>query len=94
MSKIHHLSYRCEKNFEASDAELERRQFSEIILIISFPNQVLNTQILQKYKIIVLDQGPSEGLGMQIIKTDMIMINLKPVIAVECTDASAINLKF
>lgn len=24
MSKIHHLSYRCEKTFEASDTELEK----------------------------------------------------------------------
>ena len=25
MSKIHHLSYRCEKTFEASDTELEKK---------------------------------------------------------------------
>ena len=58
MSKIHHLSYRCEKTFEASDTELEKKTESSegfhffllllffcLLLIISFPNQVMNTDI-------------------------------------------------
>lgn len=70
--KIHHLSYRCgKKDFEASDTELERRQeFSECFLIISFPNQVMNTEILWKLiKKNSRPRPPSEVLGMQIIKT-------------------------
>lgn len=72
MSKIHHLIYRCEKNFEASDTELEKKtESSEIFFfivffflfwIISFPNQVMNTEILWKYynKIIAVDQAPPQ----------------------------------
>lgn len=77
VSKIHHLSYRCEKTLRPQIQSLRKRQslvkvfiiffcccfFFCLLLIISFPNQVMNTEIFcesiyNKKKIIAVDQGP------------------------------------